>query len=490
MACRCHRCRMDGCATYSRGVSMVGNVFRLEWRHSWRDSSVRAIVVVFALLVAYAAFGGARLVSTARDAHATAQLAEAERLDVLRRDLKAISAGAQVKHAADPRDPLRVGRELAPRVASLPPGPLAVVAVGQRDVLPAIVELTTNAKRAGPRSDEGASPLKQSNGPFDLAFVFVFLLPLVVIALSYDLLSRERERGTLSLVLSQPISLTTFVLGKSLQRAALVVALAVGFGLVGPIVADPGVVTSGGGLRLTLYVLLLALYVLFWLVLAIFVNALGRSSAANALTLVGFWLALLVVVPGLASVAVDTAYPSPSRVELVNLARAAASDAESRTTQAEGDHGKPASATSAEQTVAMQAELERQLEPVQEKFREQHRKQQGLVDKLRFLSPAILLNEGLSDVAGSGVTRHQHFSDQVDEFHARLKTFFEERIRQDAALTIGDYDAMPQFVYQEAPDKKLGLRVGASLLALAIAIAGLLALTAVKLRAGQAGRIR
>ncbi len=466
---------------------MLRNVFRLEWRNVWRDAAARAVVLVFALLAGYAAFGGSRSVSAARDAQATAERDEVARLNELREQLGAIAGGAPVKHVADPRNALLVGRELAPRVAALPPGPLAVVAVGQRDVLPAVIELTTKTRRAGARHDAGASPLEKSNGPFDLAFVFVFLLPLIVIALSYDLLSGERERGTLSLVLSQPITLTTFVLGKGLQRAALVLGLVIVLALLGPVSSGAELAASGAplALHLLLYLLLVALYGVFWLALGVLVNSRGRSSAANALTLVGLWLALLVVVPGLASVAVDTIYPSPSRVELVNLARAAASDAEARTTAVEGDHGKPADATSAEQAIAMQAELERQLGPVQIRFREQHQRQQALVDKLRFLSPAILLNEGLSDVSGSGVARHQYFSAQVDVFHARLKAFFEQRVRRGTPLTVADYDAMPRFVYEEPPAKELALRVGASLLALVSLIAALLALATARLRSGR-----
>ena len=460
---------------------MLTTVFKLEWRNLWRDGAARAVVAVFALLVAYAALGGARFASAQHDAQAAAQKSELTRDSKLRDELDALARGGQVKNAADPRDALAVGRELAPRVAALPPGPLAFIAVGQRDVLPAIIELTTKTRRSGAGND-GGSPLKQSNGPFDLAFVFVFLLPLIVIALSYDLLSREREQGTLSLVLSQPITLTTFLLGKGMQRAALLVALVVVLGLLAPIATGADIAAAGGPLRLSLYLSLLAAYSLFWLALAVLVNSWGRSSAANALTLVGFWLALLVVVPGLASVAVDTIYPSPSRVELVNLARAAASDAESRTTAVEGDHGKPDSATSARQAVAMQAAFEKQIGPVQKRFREQHRRQQSLVDQLRFLSPAILLNEGLSDVAGSGVARHQHFSAQVDVFHDRLKRFFEERIQRGTALTPADYDAMPRFVYREPADGELAQRVGASLLAMALAIAALLVLAIARLR--------
>jgi ABC-2 type transport system permease protein len=465
---------------------MLKAVFRVEWRSALRDGALRAVFAVFAVLMAYAAFGGSRFVDAERTSMEAALRDEAAKHEQLRSELVAIAGGAQVKNAADPRSPLQVGRELSPRVAALPPGPLAVVAVGQRDVLPQIVELTTKTRLDSAEHDDGASPLRQSNGPFDLAFVLVFLLPLIIIALSYDVLSGERERGTLALVLSQPISLTTFVMGKALQRGALMLIVVLSLGLVGPIAAGATVTAAGGPLRVLLYACLLAAYTVFWLALAVLVNSWGKTSAANALTLVGLWLALLVVVPGLASVAVDAIYPSPSRVELVNLARAAASEAEAQTTELEGDHGKPAAADSGRRAVKMQAAFEQQVGPVLSRFREQNARQQAMVDKLRFISPAILLNEGLSDIAGGSVGRHQHFSAQTDAFHAELKQFFAERVERGAQLTAVDYDAMPQFVYQEPPDAELAGRVGASLLALVLAAAGLLALAAARLKRANA----
>jgi ABC-2 type transport system permease protein len=53
----------------------------------------------------------------------------------------------------------------------------------------------------------------------------VFLFPLRILALSYNLLSAEREQGTLALVLSQPVRLSTVVLGKLVARFGLVVVL-------------------------------------------------------------------------------------------------------------------------------------------------------------------------------------------------------------------------------------------------------------------------
>ncbi|HMR73714.1 MAG TPA: ABC transporter permease subunit [Polyangiaceae bacterium] len=468
-------------AAHSGGV-MLRALFRVEWKSALRDGSLRALLVVFSLLVLYAAVGGARFTKVESAAAEAAQREESAKLESLRAELQAIAAGAPVKNAADPRSPMQVGRELLPRVAALPAGPLAVVAVGQRDVLPQTVLLTTKPRVLESETSSADGPLRQSNGPFDLSFVFVFLLPLIVIALSYDLLSSERERGTLSLVLSQPVALTRFVLSKALQRAALLLAIVLAFALVAPLLARASFTAPGAPLRLALYAGLVTLYTLFWLSLALFVNTWGRSSAANALSLVGLWLALLVVVPGLASVTVDTVYPSPSRVELINLARAAAKDAESESSAMEGNHGKPVAADSERRALAVQAAFESQVAPVLRGFSEQHARQQSMVNKLRFLSPAIVLSEGLAEVADASVARHRDFSVQVDAYHAELKAFFGQRAQRGAALTLADSDALPQFRYVAPHDDDLASRVLSGLLALAAACAALVALAVARLR--------
>lgn len=462
---------------------MLWAVFRVEWRSALRERAAWAVIAAFAALVVYAALGGWSFVRAENSAMEGALKDDAARLSRLREEVVAIAGGAEVRHVADPRSPSLVGGELAPRVAALPPGPLAVVAVGQRDLLPQAILVTTKARSVSSGRDDGESPMRRSSGPFDLAFVFVFLLPLMVIALSYDLLAGERERGTLALVLSQPVSLATFVLGKALQRAALLIAVVLVLGLLAPMIAGGTISDPGGPLRLALYAGLLIVYTAFWLTLAVAVNAWGRSSAGNALSLVGIWLALLVVVPGLASVAVDTLHPSPSRVELINLAREAAREAESRSSVLEGNHGKtPGTEELGRRAIEVQSAFERQVAPVVDRFREQHARQQAMVDQLRFLSPAILLHEGLSDVAGSSVGRHQDFSAQVDRFHDALKGFFHERTERAAALTPADYDAMPRFSYRERPDAALAGRVAVSLGALGLACAALIALALVGLK--------
>jgi len=60
-------------------------------------------------------------------------------------------------------------------------------------------------------------------------FVFVFLLPLLVLVLSYNVLSQEKERGILQISLAQsPLSIAKLVFSKILARLTLVLSLAVG----------------------------------------------------------------------------------------------------------------------------------------------------------------------------------------------------------------------------------------------------------------------
>lgn len=475
---------------------MLWTVVRVEWRSALRERAVWAVVALFAVLVGYGAVGGAGAAAADRRAIDAAQREEAARFEHLREELAAIAAGGPVTHAADPRSASIVGRDLGRRAAALPPGPLAAVSVGQRDLLPQAVQVTTQARLAEGGDGDGGSPARRMAGAFDLAFVFVFLLPLVIIALTYDLVAGERERGTLDLVLSQPVSLATFVMGKALQRAALVLCVVLSLGLLAPAIASGGLSGEGGALRVALYAGLLTAYSAFWFAAAAVVNAIGRSSAGNALALVGLWLGLVVIVPGLVSVGVDAVHPAPSRVELVNLARAAASEAEAQVSAIEGDHGSdearaaPApsaaspggAARTARRAVEVQEDLERRVQPVVDAFRQQLARQQRLVDRLRFLSPAIVMHEGLNEVAGSGVARHQHWSEQVERFHEEHKRFFFDRTLRGAELGPADYDAMPRFRYREEPPGGLALRVGAGLLGLALPAAALLAFAVMRLR--------
>ena len=102
-----------------------------------------------------------------------------------------------------------------------PPVPLAALAVGQSDLLPYYYDVSIYTNESTfQQNGEVENPLNLMVGRFDLAFVVIYLLPLLVLALSYNVLSEEREQGTLALTLSQPVSARSVVAAKLWFRAA------------------------------------------------------------------------------------------------------------------------------------------------------------------------------------------------------------------------------------------------------------------------------
>ena len=162
--------------------------------------SALGILLLFAVFVVAAALAGGRQADSVREGLKRSQEAESIRFQAHFKELKRLEASQEAMTGQDPRDPLWMGQEGAAKIAILPPAPLAPVAVGQRDLQPQALRLTTEDHLSSQRENETAmsGPTRLMTGAFDLGFLFVFLFPLVVIALSYELLSGERERGTLA----------------------------------------------------------------------------------------------------------------------------------------------------------------------------------------------------------------------------------------------------------------------------------------------------
>ncbi len=451
-------------------MSTWRTVCRLEWRILRRDRAALAVLALFAAFLLVAAFSGGRRASTLAGVLERAQAAEVGRLAALRTRLVDLESSGAPLTANDPRDPAWMGQKGAARLAILPPGPLAAVALGQRDLHPQAVRVSSGMHLTAERETETpmSGPTRLTTGPFDPAFLFVVLFPLVIIALTYELLSGERERGTLAMLLSQPLSQSALVFGKASARILALCVVTLAFALVGLLVAG----ATLEPLPVALYAGVLVAWAVFWFAASIAVNAWGRTSAGNALLLVGLWLAVVVVVPGLVSVAVDTVYPAPSRVELLHEAREAAQEVERDRADLEGRHDRDTrTADYARDVVAVQEALAQRAAPILDELRAQVRSRQQLLERLRFASPAIVVQLALEDVAGSGARRHHRFETQVDALHVRFRAHFHDRIRAGQRFSAADLDAIPHLVYVEEPAADLVSRVLSGGLALLLAAA-------------------
>ena len=410
---------------------MIAFLARHEWRILSASAIVRLVLTAFVLALAFAAVQGVSRLARERDTVATFS----DRLDAQR--ARPASLRADV-----------LGNDRG-WLALLPPAPLGALAVGQSDVFPSYVKVTARTLDALVTGDQIEHPLAVASGQFDVAFVVLFLYPLLIFAVSFDLTASERERGTLRLVMAQPVHLRDVVAGKMIARAVLV-GLPV---LIIPIVA--AIASGAGVLTLTLWTLATAAYGGFWHGVALVVNARGRPAAANALALAGLWLLFTIVGPSTINLAVAVRYPMPSRVEAAVQARAATQQA---TVQGSRDLGQflqdhPTSANVgrdgmrqfARLQAARDAQVAAKLQQVDAAFDTQLRLQRRLASWLSVLSPAMIAQDVLLEAAGTSASRYERFGAEASAFQAQWRDYFEPRILDAATLTEREYATAPRF---------------------------------------------
>jgi ABC-2 type transport system permease protein len=273
------------------------------------------------------------------------------------------------------------------------------------------------------------------------------------------------------------VSVRELVFGKVMLRFVAFLAVVGVLGLVALFIGRIDLSASGVVPRLTLWTAAVVLYGLFWFAAAVAVTALGRPSATNAMILAGVWLALVVLVPSLLNVAATTAYPVPSRVEMIQATRVASDDANADGSKLLAryyeDHPELAAGDAQEAMndfnlvrVAANAEVERRVRPVLGRFARQLSEQQRIIGLARFLSPAILVQDAVNDVAGTGGARHREFVRPVETYHEAWRGYFVRLVFQKAQLD--DYSGVPRFTFEEETSATVARRVAASLTGLAL----------------------
>lgn len=128
---------------------------------------------------------------------------------------------------------------------------------------------------------------------FSLVQFVAFFGPLVGLVLGFDTINRERNEGTLSKLLSQPIYRDVVINGKFLAGVVMITIMMVSIVLV---ITGLGLLVMGivPGVeeiwRIIMYLIISIIYISFWLGVAILFSILFRSTATSALAALAVWI--------------------------------------------------------------------------------------------------------------------------------------------------------------------------------------------------------
>lgn len=433
--------------------SVLASAAACELRLIRTDFAWWCAVLACVACVAYAASNGRNQVRLRQQAVDEAFQAETARLDALKGMLGKIERGEIPAPAApyqDPRNAIFVGRGQGAAVAYLPDTPLAGAAVGLSDLFPQVINVSASSKDSFLFADEIANPVHGLSGTFDLAFVVAYLLPLMILAVGYDVVSAERERGTLAMTAATSAPLAAVLTGKTVIRTGGVALAAVlafwGFLVIGGgsfVDRLPVAVGMTGAILMTWF---------FWAALCLLVNSLGRDSATNAVSLIILWVVLVVIGPAFANAAASLVYPAPPRSELILAVREASVDTERNLDAAEArfreEHAGTTelrrddrTARTLEVTIAADARADELLARQEEDVRRQRR----MAERLSLLLPASLVYDTFAELAGSGHTRWDDYMARIAQFHTEWREFFVSKARAGTLLTTADYAQFPRF---------------------------------------------
>ncbi|WP_434989713.1 DUF3526 domain-containing protein [Xanthomonas melonis] len=446
-------------------MSSIG-VAGYEMRRLLRDRAVVGLLLLLAALATYAAWNGSQWVGQ-------------------RTGAIGLLAAEEQQMQARARSFVGKAPSVLPRVQPvLPPAPMTAVSIGQADAYPftadvvALGDATALFKRLW--ADIG-SPTARAAGRFDLAFVVVFLLPLILLAASYDLWSRERERGIAAMVMAQPIAVGGLIVVKALARGLVVLLPATA--ILVAVAAWAGARDPAGLLCLSLIVLS---YGGFWLAVALVIGLRARRSTDAAVAAGAIWLSLVVMAPSLTLAGIDLLSPAPSELRFSTDVKAHMTQIAERqrlqraVIRAPVRSPAPAIPDQLRQSYAELVAADRQLAPLLAEHRQARDARRRVMDRVRFLLPSVAAQDALDRLAGTDADRALAFQDQVALFRQQRRRLHQTYLERDAIQTLAEYDGLPRFVFRET-DSVFGTGVLADLAAL-LAATGLLLVAARAMR--------
>lgn len=437
---------------------MLKPLLRQDLRLLWRERSLMIVLALTLTSVFYAAFSGSAWKARQLEELAAAKSEQAVALERELEQLQGLTSGElSLKQAA------AAGLPNTAKTAFIqPPGPLAELSIGSSDLRPREANISALGRADDMfRFYEIDNPALLALGRFDLAFVVVYLLPLLILGLTYSVLSSDRESGALDLLLAQPVTAGQLAWARVGLRTALVTTTLIAGGILAWAMFSTESAPPQVWLRLLMWFVAIAIYAAFWASLAALVAARNRNSDSNALALLIAWVVITLLLPALVSIIAQTLNPTPSRMEYITAARAAENEANAKGQQllkgylmdhpeieaVDGGSVAPFIKT----FVLVQQQVAAATAPITQEFETKLEAQQRIANTLSYLSPASLTQRVLSELAGTSLDRQRQFESTAQDLRQTWFEALEEPLIAGRRLTINEFKDLPRPDFVEIP---------------------------------------
>lgn len=293
-------------------------------------------------------------------------------------------------------------------------------------------------------------------------FILLFIVPLMIIVLGHQTLTKEKEQGTMRIIQTQGISNQQLILGKWLGNyLPIAILTTVLFILAALFIAEMNWMFLG---------MMWLLYLVYFAIIntiTLIVSAITNNSGIALVSLLAIWIISCLAVPKIASSYTNEKYPFPTRQEFE------AAIAEDKKNGLDGhDPWSDASKKLQEETLKiyqvskledlpfnfdafrMQKGEEHAAEIYfkhNEELRDVHERQTEVYRNLAFLSPFLPTRFMSMALASTDYATHWNFADEAEKHRIEMQRILNDDFAENSKMGEWSYQADASLL-SEIPD--------------------------------------
>lgn len=415
------------------------NILAIELKNIFRNNAFRIGLLVVFLFGIYGIYYGHKVISAQKENINRVGQLEQEGIE-------------HILHLA--KDDHTAGTQLYYMIFHTynPPSDWSAFALGQRDVLNYNIKTKILTLEGQIYDNELTNPLSLLVGNLDLSFVFIYLFPLLVIAIGFNLISEEKESGVWNMIKISGISTLKFIFYKIWIRWALVIALMSVLLIISAVIFGAKL----DGLFLMMW-LISVVYISFWFAVVWFINSLNKNSRANAITLVGIWITLCLMLPAMGNTLINTTTPIHEAMETTLIQREAYHekwDMKKSVTmekfyQEYPEYRKYKIPEEAYYIAgwyfAMQYVADKEAEKTSQRMEQKLIERQSKAEKLGVLLPSVGVQRMYNILANTDLGAHLLYLKSVRSHHKNIREYFYPYIFEETLTKEVPWDKRPKY---------------------------------------------
>lgn len=294
------------------------NIFLYEWKHFLRSPFKVIAVLLFVLAAIYGLHNGKNLYEK--------QTSEIEKINQKAKEQKEKVINFYETGEKDPSVRIR-GDVTMPfwAIWNLPtyhfkiPCAALVYNIGQAEQYGFYKQISVWASAYdADMAEEISNPERLQTSTLDFTFVLLFLLPLLLLILLYNLKSAENEQGFLPLIEVQASSKNAWLVSRIMFYVSIVFWILIVLLVYGAMLTDVFVKENDAFWQFFFYIFL---YLFFWSFIYFFILQKGKTILGNTLKMVGLWLLFAFIIPATVHQWISLSNPVNLMTDLIDVQR-------------------------------------------------------------------------------------------------------------------------------------------------------------------------